>query len=349
MSAVISIETDDKDYEWSDVPASHSGEPRTWLELLKQRPKAKRITIVPPEAVPADQAAREQAWLDEIGPRDLIEREVITRVAVQACALDRAERAERTLLAIRAREAATQRAEEAERLGHLLLYGPPPPQAASNRSTPPAPPVDLPAVPLRRLEATAEGCQWLLDRWFELATVIEHRCLLSDADTYRFIRLLGKDPLDAAYDKEVNAFLMAWESAELDHGKTFYDCCLAKVPPYDRAFRAQQPWRELGPRPANQDECTKVVLGLLSKRTRQLQNRLAEHEAMAAVTAATGAAAMGAPDPEHGLERLQKLQATSARELRQTLDLLRKLRNAKPRPVEETGDQPAPQSPLHVP
>ena len=77
--------------------------------------------------------------------------------------------------------------------------------------------VDEPLDPARivnRLEATALGCRWLLDRWGELRRILDAGLKWTSPDRLRAVRLLGKQPLDAADDELPDAGLVVVEDAE---------------------------------------------------------------------------------------------------------------------------------------
>jgi hypothetical protein len=65
---------------------------------------------------------------------------------------------------------------------------------------------DAPARLLLQLESTAAGCGWLLDRWGELGGLLDRGLSWQSPDKLKAIRLLGRQPLDAA-DSEVVALI----------------------------------------------------------------------------------------------------------------------------------------------
>ena len=72
---------------------------------------------------------------------------------------------------------------------------------------------DQPPVIKRGLEATPEGCGWLLDRWFELRKPLENESEDGSGwiscQKFTAIRLLAKQPLDAIHDPEVAMVFLA--------------------------------------------------------------------------------------------------------------------------------------------
>src|SRR5262249_3823244 len=72
--------------------------------------------------------------------------------------------------------------------------------------------VDDPNDPARvvsRLEATALGCAWMLDRWAELKALLEDGLKWLSPDQFKAVRLLGRQPLDAIDDSRVMTIYMA--------------------------------------------------------------------------------------------------------------------------------------------
>jgi hypothetical protein len=145
---------------------------------------------------------------------------LVERAVTLSWQLDRAARAEAARLTGILRAAPEQEAlrqqDEAAALGQRRLFdrgGPVPLYPHALYSFPDRPRVscagqsddpDDPARLLPRLEATAAGCQWLLDRWGELGSLLDRHLSWQSPDKLKAIRLLGRQPLDAA-DCEVVA------------------------------------------------------------------------------------------------------------------------------------------------
>ena len=68
---------------------------------------------------------------------------------------------------------------------------------------------DDPARLVNRLEATADGCRWLLDRWAELRKVADAGTAWPAEQMVHAIRLLGKRPFDAVDDFQVLTIIVA--------------------------------------------------------------------------------------------------------------------------------------------
>src|SRR5262249_12392361 len=72
--------------------------------------------------------------------------------------------------------------------------------------------IDDPDDPTRlvnRLEATALGCAWMLDRWADLRELLEDGGQWQPPDRLRAIRRLGRQPLDVWEDRRVMAIYLA--------------------------------------------------------------------------------------------------------------------------------------------
>ncbi|HMF38180.1 MAG TPA: hypothetical protein VKF17_16160 [Isosphaeraceae bacterium] len=129
------------------------------------------VTIMP--ALPQEDLQqieeRTQEWIDEVQPRNAIERELTGRAARLSLTIDRAERTETAHMTERVRAAARERTqelnprrlEEIQELGRRLLYITAPEEVKVERQ-----PLwdNDPRLLVSQLEATAEGCRWLLER-----------------------------------------------------------------------------------------------------------------------------------------------------------------------------------------
>lgn len=69
---------------------------------------------------------------------------------------------------------------------------------------------DEPCVLVAELEESAEGCRWLRDRWVEIGQRLAAGRPWLPADQLKFVRLLGKHPIEAINDPELNAIFQAW-------------------------------------------------------------------------------------------------------------------------------------------
>ena len=64
------------------------------------------------------------------------------------------------------------------------------------------------------LQATAGGCQWMLDRWSELRSILEEGLDWQSADKLKAVRLLGRHPMEAVDDRNVLMIFVACQAIE---------------------------------------------------------------------------------------------------------------------------------------
>jgi hypothetical protein len=143
-------------------------------------------TLILPGEDPRAFQRRLENWTAALEPANPFEHDLVRQVVTLSWRLDRADRVQDALIAdslgtIPAEEDKRRR-EEVEDLGRRLL---PPPRVPNfvrrfgvwadldrlaHRG--PDDPDDPPRL-LLRLEATADGCRWLLDRWAELRPIVD--------------------------------------------------------------------------------------------------------------------------------------------------------------------------------
>src|SRR5947207_2631343 len=201
-------------------PKSPAGKSRSRFNALKHGRRALTL-ILPGEDADAFEG-RLDAWTTDLQPRNDLEQDLVVRAATISWQLERADRAEAARLTDIIRHApdelALRQADEAAALGQRLfqdLRGPLPLYPHSLYSSPASPRVSAAAVGedphspprlLLRLESTAAGCQCLLDQWPELRSRLDHELPWQSPDKLKAIRLLGRQPLDAA-DSDVVALI----------------------------------------------------------------------------------------------------------------------------------------------
>ncbi len=156
---------------------------------------------------------RLDAWAGALDPGNVVEQFLVEQAAAASWKIERANRAEAARLAAAVRDApdkSLRRREVAHILGERLLRGGEDddsrrtetvhqaliPGAAAGPS--PAGAVigfDEPRLILGRLETTAEGCAWLLERWAELRALLERGPGWDERQFVRAIRLSGHQPM----------------------------------------------------------------------------------------------------------------------------------------------------------
>jgi hypothetical protein len=323
-------------------PKTDAGKERAKLNALKHGFRAQDAEPVLPHEDPAELQAKIREWIDDYAPADAVQRELVIRAARLSWTLDRAERHEAALLSRNVRKAMLRN--RAERLEAVCEYGRKLFYMAGKRLLPDSGPewTDDPSAFLAHLEETVEGARWLLDRWVEM------RCLIiSDEgwtflDQFRFVRLLGKQPLNAIDDPELNEIFLAWETIEVEWGTRFWHTMREMTPYEDPAFSAWRMWREIVPRPDSPEAAVAVLRGIADREIARLEELLVDLEEIEGDDALELAeiASFSASD---GAERLRRFQSARTRELLRTIELLAKLRKAESsKPERKAPNEPKP-------
>jgi hypothetical protein len=198
-------------------PRTLSGKSRARLNAVTHGLTAETL-ILPGEDPRAFQRLLDD-WTAQLEPANPFEHDLVRQVATLSWRLDRADRVQDALIADSlGTDTAEQRRAAVEDLGRRLL---PPPRVPNfvrrfgvwadldrlAHRGPDDP--DDPARLLLRLEATADGCRWLLDRWAELRPIVDAGTAWPDEQMVQAIRLLGKRPFDAVDDFPVLTIFVA--------------------------------------------------------------------------------------------------------------------------------------------
>ena len=228
----------------STGPKTAKGKAKARLNALKHGGRAKTTDVMPvlPHEDPRELEERIQTWIDDWEPTNAIESELVRRGARLSWMLERGERFEAAHLAHRVRmagrkagptaSASARRMKRVNDLGRKLFYD----YQHGWRSSPLPPWDDDPAVFVAGLEETLEGCRWLLARWHDLRAMLESDAQWSQADVYRFVRLLGKHGIEAVNDRELNALFLAWDVLWEGSGKILWEMHLKQTQDRDPAM-----------------------------------------------------------------------------------------------------------------
>ena len=184
-----------------------------------------------------------------------------------------------------------------------------------------------------RLEGSAAGCLWLLRQWAELRDILDQDLLWQSIDRFKAIRLLGRQPTDAADDSDVTTiYLASWamhpQANEIDAFQDVYNELLAGEA---NLFRQRLTGRVVEDfLPADKDEAKAKLLAIVASAVDRLKVLLEDHEARAEAEAADRSARLAFDDSDEG-ERLRRYQIACGRSLNRSLDTLLKLRKAEER------------------
>ena len=307
---------------------------RARMNALKHGMRAKTL-VLPDEDADAFQA-RLSAWNTDLKPADDVERFLVTRAVQLSWQLERADRA----LAARAADARTAADGSVERLvedviamgrrlfwdprGHTTFYpqfevtlGDPTQVSWSGKIDDP----DDPARLMIRLESTAMGCAWLLDRWAELREVFDDWGKWQPPDRFKAIRLLGRQPLDIWEDKRVMSIYLGCAAMDPDAPHQFKDLGNELRWGEGKRLLERLNERRAGIPPRDAETGKEMLLSVIAAEEERLEELLAHHlerqEALADIPAFD--------DSAEG-ERLRRYQATCDRALLRMLETLRKRR-----------------------
>jgi hypothetical protein len=304
------------------------------MNSLKHGLRAK--TLVLPGEDPHAYQQRLDTWTGCLQPRDEVEQYMDAR-AVHASwnleRVDRARAARRDALRYADADRLAEQAEQVTALGRRLLWDPNGPLCLYPHAAPangdtvrvswsgdPADPDD-PARLVVRLESTALGCAWLLERWAELRELLEDGLSWQAHDRLKAIRLLGRQPLEATDDQRVMAIYLCCWAMEPGSAHGFTDM-IPELTPKERPvyldrLNAREPMAHL---PEGPDAARADLLGLIAEEEDRLEAALAGHlereEAQAAAEQAFDESAYG--------ERLRRYEQSNDRTLLRIVETLRK-------------------------
>src|SRR5579883_2863088 len=339
MASPKQIEANRKNAQKSTGPKTAEGKMRVCMNAIKHGLTA--ATVVLPGEDPQQLQARVDAWKDHLKPSSPLEDYLIERAAHVSWQVDRADRTVAARLTERltygpADEAAAETEEVADlarRLfwdprGPLALY----PHSSGLRPTPriswPTA-VDDPINPaqiVNRLEMTAPGCRWLLDRWAELRRRLEAGLKWQAPDRLRAIRLLGAQPMDVMDDERVFMIYLACDA--MDPGG---QPCLADLRAelaIDEAEHVRERWFGRQPerfRPKDPAAGKAVLLALIEQAVTRLEVLLGVHREREAVSRPGRLDGLAFEDSAEG-ERLRRYQLGIDRALHRALNQIFKVR-----------------------
>ncbi len=319
----------------STGPTSPSGKDKSRFNALKHGMRA-RLPLLPGEDGGAFRA-RLDAWTISLEPRDDLERYLVERAVNVSWQLDRADRAwaarlKADLLSSGSAQALAQ-ADEVLVLGRRLFWDPRGPvelypQFRASLGSPmrvswsqDIEDPDEPGRLVNRLEGTALGCAWLLDRWNELGDLLEDGLKWQAPDRFKATRLLGKQPLEPIDDLQVRWIHLCASAmdpeCEHEFGDVTNELHTAEWDRFVERLEAREAWRE---KPEEAEVAKAALLELVSEQEERLETLLAAHLER---ESAADPDALGFQDTAEG-ERLRRYQMACNRTLLRILETLRK-------------------------
>ena len=297
---------------------------------FKHGKTARTLMHVLPQEQPEQDEAEIEYWTSALLPRNAAEGELVVRIARVNQALERGERIETAHLAERVKEAGRERSEqvsvrrleEVRELGRKLIYVTGPPKELCLWYSPFD---DDPAIFLQKLERTAAGCRWLLERWAEYRSMLDRKVAWSSPVMVRFIRLQGKQVIEAGFDAQLNSIFLALEVLQPNFIKDKWELILKRMPFGDPAIRTVLFFTPLADPPKDKAEAWKLLEGIVEKEIGRLKGLLARREVIEAAADDTWAD-RAAPDTSAEFERHRRSQSARHRELIRLLQEYRKMR-----------------------
>jgi hypothetical protein len=296
---------------------------------------------------------RRSEWAASLMPRGAAEQRIVDDAVEYTWLRDRARRAQEARLATNIVNAGVDEAiregDEVLRLGQKLFWDNRGPLAnyphydMEKDGNPECVPVvsesDLaedPEDPQRlvlHLQATAGGCQWMLDRWSELRSILEEGLHWQSVDKLKAVRLLGRQPMEAVDDRNVLILFLACQVIESRTGIEIPEIW-NELREFERKPYAQ---RLVGRgihklRPTDAAAARQVLFDIIDRATAQIAVKAEAHRVRAEINDSLATDRLLFDDSPEG-ERLRRFDLACGRGMARSLESLVKLRRAS-----ELGD-----------
>ena len=223
------IEANRRNAQKSTGPRSKEGKESSRRNAVKHGARAETLMLLDED--PQVLEEQKAAWRACLAPRDEVELGVVDDAVEYAWPQARARRAQAVRLAASIANAgvdqAVREADQVLCLGQKLFADKRGPLADyphidlesdySKRRVSESEVLDDPEDPPRlvlHLQATAGGCQWLLDQWAELKSILEDGLNWQSVDQLKAIRLLGRQPMEAVDNRMVLLIFLACQRME---------------------------------------------------------------------------------------------------------------------------------------
>src|SRR3984885_6206245 len=210
MATAAQIEANRRNSRRSTGPVTQKGKSRSKLNALVHGCRAE-ILVLPTED-PELFEDRSLTWRLSLKPRNPAEEYMVYRMASLAWKGERIDRAQMAQLTKRVHHAGVDAAhialEQVISLGNQSSLGKSVTDENARGSDDPIDDDD-PMHFVLHLQTTVTGCQWMLDQWANLRTVLERDVPWVGADTRRAVRLLGHKPLDVLDNIDVARLYLA--------------------------------------------------------------------------------------------------------------------------------------------
>ncbi len=335
----------------STGPRTLSGKARARLNAVTHGLTAE--TLILPGEDPLEFQQRLEMWTATLDPANAFEEDLVRQAATSSWRLDRADHVQDALIAdsiAKLPEEEKLRKEQVADLGRRLL---PPPRVPNfvrrfgvlvdldrlaHRG--PDDPDDPPRL-LIRLEATADGCRWLLDRWAELRTVADAGTAWPPEQMVHAIRLLGKWPLAAVDDHRVLTLIVACYALDRSRPDPFAELWKTATDREAEYYRKRLLGRRLREAmPRSKEEAREVLLEIVDdgrSRLDELEPQHREPRARGCSAALRPGCLLFDASPEGEWVRREQGKAT-----RSILRIMERFRKARRRGETLSPDPPRP-------
>jgi hypothetical protein len=321
-------------------PKTPEGKLKSRGNAIKHGMTATTIEVLPTEDVLAfDQLLG--AWVEDLDPANRVQLGMAQLAAQMMWKLRRADTVQTARFTAQVEKALSGETTRlaAASLGERLFHNPQGPDALygagqyDDRREPRiswSPVIDDPDSPAKllfQLQATADGCAFLLKEWETLRSQLEAGQAWVAQDTFRAVRLLGCNPLDSLSEKRVAQLFIASASfAQSDRDPFASLLCELNEREY-AVFVQRVEARWAGMRYEGQEEGQRGLLSIIDERIEDLMARAAVHEQNAERDTMRLADCVSFDGSREG-ELLRRYQMASQRALSRALGDLIKLKRA---------------------
>jgi hypothetical protein len=332
MATAAQIEANRRNAKRSTGPKSDDGKDRVRRNALRHGLAAFTIVPVLPNEDPNGLEERINRYTNSLQPGNEAEYDLVVQAAWLTLAIERGERIETAYLAglvlqagrERTQKPSAQQRKHVRELGRKLLY-----IAGADPDYSTLPPWDDdPWLLVSKLEESAEGCRWLLERWAQYRNLLDRKSKWEEPELLRFIRLQGKDVIESVYDPELNSIFLAWDVLVPKFARVSWDYFREGWPKTHPAGNHLLPWREIVPRPGDPAAAWAALYGVVEQHVGRLKKLLARNEISESAEDPAWAD-RAALETSPALERHRRSQSAKRRELLRTLDTLCRMRNAE--------------------
>ena len=327
----------------STGPKTDAGKQRSSRNAVTHGLRAENLIMVDED--PQELADRKEAWTASILPRDDVEQNAVSDAVDHAWLRDRARRAQAARIAANIANAGVEEAkresDEVLRLGQKLFSDNRGPLAAyphvdiekdhSNKRVSHSELVDDPEDPQRlvlHLQATAGGCQWMIDQWSDMGSTLAKGLNWQSADKLKAVRLLGRHPIEAADDPNVLMVFLACQTMEGQPitiiPEIWNELREHERKPYARRLVGRGIDRLA---PEGVAAARQVLFDIVERETAQIRVKADAHRRRAEVIDALTADSLLFDDSPAG-ERLRRYELANGRAVWRTLDALHKRRQS---------------------